>query len=150
MTILRDMEILVVDDNVGDVVLIKEALKSTTFRNHISVAKDGIEALQFLRREGRFAEAPRPDLVLLDLNMPRMNGCEVLAEMKADSDLMLIPVVVLTSSDAEDDIRRAYEHHANSYVTKPVDLDEMVKAIQGIEFFWMSIAKLPRQLCQVA
>ena len=140
----RTVEILLVDDNIGDVVLTKEALKGAEFSNHVSVVRDGIEALEFLRHEGKFANAGRPDLILLDINMPRKNGCEVLQDIRADSDLRLIPVVILTSSEAEDDIRRSYELGANCFVTKPADLDEMVKVVQAINHFWISIAKLPR------
>ena len=140
----RTVEILLVDDNIGDVVLTKEALKGAEFSNHVSVVRDGIEALEFLRRMGKFASARTPDLILLDINMPRKNGCEVLQDIRADADLRLIPVVILTSSEAEDDIRRSYELGANCFVTKPADLDEMVKVVQAINHFWISIAKLPR------
>lgn len=142
----RTVEILLVDDNIGDVVLTKEALKGADFSNHVSVARDGFEALEFLRRTGKFSSAPRPDLILLDINMPRKNGCEVLEEIRGDEDLRIIPVVILTSSEAEDDIRRSYELGANCFVTKPADLDEMVKAVQAINFFWLTVAKLPRPL----
>src|SRR6266446_5528789 len=143
MTVNQDVEILLVDDNVGDILLTKEALKGVKFHNTVSVARDGVEAMEFLRRQGKFANSPRPDLVFLDLNMPRKSGSEVLAEMKEDPDLRLIPVVVLTSSDADADVLKAYRLHANCYVTKPVDLDQMIKAVQAIDDFWMSIAKLP-------
>lgn len=142
----RTVEILLVDDNIGDVVLTKEALKGAEFSNHVSVARDGFEALEFLRRTGKFSSAARPDLILLDINMPRKNGCEVLEEIRCDEDLRIIPVVILTSSEAEDDIRRSYELGANCFVTKPADLDEMVKAVQAINFFWLTVAKLPRPL----
>lgn len=144
MTQNRTVEILLVDDNIGDVVLTKEALKGADFTNRVSIARDGFEALDFLRHEGKFANAPTPDLILLDINMPRKNGCEVLEEIRRDERLKLIPVVILTSSEAEDDIRRAYELRANCYVTKPADLDEMVKIVQAIDFFWTTVAKLPR------
>ena len=142
----RTVEILLVDDNIGDVVLTKEALKGAEFSNRVSVVRDGFEALEFLRRTGKFANASRPDLILLDINMPRKNGCEVLEEVRCDEDLRLIPIVILTSSEAEDDIRRAYELGANCFVTKPADLDEMVSVVQAINHFWITIAKLPRQL----
>ena len=142
----RTVEILLVDDNIGDVVLTKEALKGADFSNRVSVARDGFEALEFLRRTGKFADAKRPDLILLDINMPRKNGCEVLEEIRGDEDLSIIPVVILTSSEAEDDIRRSYALGANCFVTKPADLDEMVKAVQAINFFWLTVAKLPRPL----
>lgn len=141
----RTVEILIVDDNIGDVVLTKEALKGAEFSSRVSVVRDGCEALEFLRREGKFGGASKPDLILLDINMPRKNGCEVLEEVRRDADLRLIPVVILTSSEAEDDIRRAYELGANCFVTKPADLDEMVKIVQAINHFWITVAKLPRQ-----
>ena len=144
MPTTRNVEILLVDDNIGDVVLTKEALSEADSTNRVSIASDGIEALEFLRRKGKYPDAPRPDLILLDLNMPRKNGGEVLAEIRSDEDLKLIPVIVFTSSEAQDDIRLAYELRANCFVTKPVDLDEMVKVVQSINNFWTSIAKLPR------
>lgn len=143
MTATREVDILLVDDNLGDVLLTKEALKGAQVRSTVSVANDGVEAMQFLKREGKFENAPRPDLVFLDLNMPKKNGAEVLAEMKGDSSLRLIPVVILTSSDADDDVLKAYRLHANCYVTKPADLDQMIKAVQAIDNFWMSTARLP-------
>ncbi|MEQ1840839.1 MAG: response regulator [Verrucomicrobiales bacterium] len=143
MTATRETEILLVDDNLGDVILTKEALKGAQFHSRVSVASDGVEAMEFLRHQGRFADAPRPDLVFLDLNMPRKNGAEVLAEMKADPDLRLIPVVILTSSEADDDIANAYHSHANCYVSKPTDLDEMIKVVQSIQNFWLSVVRLP-------
>ena len=145
MTQTRSVEILLVDDNIGDVVLTKEALKGADFSNRVSIARDGFEALDFLRRTGKYADAPQPDLILLDINMPRKNGYEVLQEISRDEELQLIPVVILTSSEAEDDIRRAYELRANCYVTKPADLDEMVKIVQAIDYFWTTVAKLPRR-----
>jgi CheY-like chemotaxis protein len=141
----RTVEILLVDDNIGDVVLTKEALKGVDFTNRVNTARDGIEALEFLRREGRFADAPRPDLVLLDINMPRKNGCEVLDEIRRDAELSMLPVIILTSSESEVDIRRAYELHVNCFVTKPADLDAMVGTVQAINHFWFNVAKLPRQ-----
>jgi CheY-like chemotaxis protein len=146
MAAQRTVEILLVDDNIGDVVLTKEALKGAEFPNRVSVVRDGCEALEFLRRTGKFANASRPDLILLDINMPRKNGCEVLEEVRSDEELRLIPIVILTSSEAEDDIRRSYELGANCFVTKPADLDEMVRVVQAINHFWITIAKLPRQL----
>jgi CheY-like chemotaxis protein len=146
MAAQRTVEILLVDDNIGDVVLTKEALKGAEFPNRVSVVRDGCEALEFLRRTGKFANASRPDLILLDINMPRKNGCEVLEEVRSDEDLRLIPIVILTSSEAEDDIRRSYELGANCFVIKPADLDEMVRVVQAINHFWITIAKLPRQL----
>lgn len=146
ITQTKTVEILLVDDNIGDVVLTKEALKGADFTNRVSIARDGFEALDFLRQAGKFANAPTPDLILLDINMPRKNGCEVLEEIRRDEALKLIPIVILTSSEAEDDIRRAYEMGANCYVTKPADLDEMVKIVQAIDYFWTTVAKLPRRL----
>jgi len=145
MTICQEVEILLVDDNLGDVVLTKEALKESSFNNRVSTVRDGVEAMEFLRRTGKFSAAPRPDLVLLDINMPRMNGCEVLTQIRGDQDLKLIPVVMLTSSESEDDITRAYELRANCYVTKPADFDQMIKVVQAIDVFWTSVAKLPRR-----
>lgn len=143
MLITREAEILLVDDNLGDIILTKDALKGAQFPSRVSVASDGVEAMEFLRRQGRFADAPRPDLVLLDLNMPRKNGAAVLAEMKADMDLRLIPVVILTSSEAEDDVANAYHSHANCYVTKPADLDDLMTTVQAINHFWFSVVRRP-------
>ena len=127
----------------GDVILTKEALKGAQFPSRVSVASDGVEAMEFLRQRGKFGDAPRPDVVFLDLNMPRKNGAEVLAEMKSDADLRLIPVVILTSSEADDDVANAYHAHANCYVAKPADLDEMIRVVQAIQNFWLSVVKLP-------
>ncbi|MBI2911413.1 MAG: response regulator [Chloroflexi bacterium] len=139
----RPIEILLVEDNPGDVRLTREALKEGKVRNRMSVARDGAEAMAFLRQEGEYADAPRPHLILLDLNLPGKDGREVLEEIKADPDLMRIPIVVLTTSRAEQDILRSYELHANCYVTKPVDLDQFIKVVQAIEDFWLSIVTLP-------
>jgi CheY-like chemotaxis protein len=139
------IEILLVEDNPGDVLLTREALRDSKMRNRLHVAADGVEALAFLRREGRHAGAPAPDLILLDLNLPRKDGREVLAEVKADPALRHIPVVILTSSQAEQDIARAYDLHANCYVTKPVDLDQFLTIVRSIEQFWFTIVKLPTQ-----
>ncbi len=146
ITQTKTVEILLVDDNIGDVVLTKEALKGADFTNRVSIARNGFEALDFLRHTGKFADAPTPDLILLDINMPLKNGCEVLEEIRRDEELKLIPIVILTSSEAEDDIRRAYALGANCYVTKPADLDEMVKIVQAIDYFWTTVAKLPQRL----
>ncbi|MEO6741495.1 MAG: response regulator [Chthoniobacteraceae bacterium] len=140
----RRFEILIVDDNIGDVVLTKEALEAADRGNHISVARDGCEALDFLRHAGKFANAPRPNLVLLDINMPRKNGCEVLREIRGDEKLRNIPVVIFTSSEAEDDICRAYDLGANCFLTKPADFDEMVQLVQTTNDFWVNTVKLPR------
>ena len=141
----RPVEILLVEDNPGDVRLTREALAEGKVRNNLYVAPDGVEALRFLRREEEHAEAVRPDLILLDLNLPKMDGREVLEVIKADPDLRHIPVVVLTSSQAEQDIVRAYDLHANCYVTKPVDLDQFIHVVRSIEDFWFTIVKLPAE-----
>ena len=143
MNSLRELEILLVEDNLGDVLLTQEALKAAKLHNALSVARDGVEAMEFLRRQGKFSNAPRPDLILPDLNMPRKNGGEVLAELKDDPNLRLIPVVILTGSDGDDDVVNACQNHANCYITKPVDLDQMVKVIHAIDDFWLSVVKLP-------
>lgn len=139
----KPIEILLVEDNPGDVRLTREALRDAKVNNNMAVASDGIEALALLRQEGDYASAVRPDLILLDLNLPRMNGFEVLNVIKDDTDLKRIPVVVLTTSQAEQDIVRSYDLHANAYVTKPVDLDQFIKVIKAIEGFWLEIVKLP-------
>ena len=141
----RPIEILLVEDNPGDVRLTIEALRESKVRNHLSVARDGVEALAFLRSEGAHAEAIRPDLILLDLNLPRKDGREVLAEVKADPDLKTIPVVILTTSRAEQDVLRSYELQANCYISKPVDLDQFITVVKSIEDFWLTIVTLPRQ-----
>jgi two-component system, chemotaxis family, response regulator Rcp1 len=141
--VTRRMEILLVEDNPGDVRLTREALRECGVQNHLSVAGDGVEALAYLRREGAFHDAARPDVILLDLNLPRKDGREVLLEIKQDPELMSIPVVVLSSSQADDDIAGAYRLHANCYVTKPMDLDRFVSVVRSIENFWFLIAKLP-------
>ena len=139
----RPVEILLVEDNPGDVRLTREALREGKVRNNLAVAFDGVEALAYLRKEGEHAGAVRPDLILLDLNLPRMDGREVLNEIKGDASLRNIPVVVLTSSQADDDIARVYSLHANCYVTKPVDLDQFIRVVESIEDFWFTIVKLP-------
>jgi len=139
----RPIEILLVEDNPGDVRLTREALNEAHVRNNLTVAKDGAEALAMARREPPYDAAPRPDLVLLDLNLPRLDGRQVLAEMKADPELRRIPVVVLTTSKAEEDVLRSYDLYANSYITKPVDFDQFIKVVQSIEEFWLTIVTLP-------
>jgi CheY-like chemotaxis protein len=139
----RSIEILLVEDNPADVRLTQEALKEGRVRNSLSVAQDGVEAMAFLRREGAYARAPRPDLVLLDINLPRMNGHEVLAEIKSDPLLKRIPVLVLTTSSADEDIHKAYGLHANCYITKPVGMDQFIRAIESLDDFWLSVATLP-------
>jgi chemotaxis family two-component system response regulator Rcp1 len=140
----RPIEILLIEDNLGDIRLTLEAFKEAKIANQLSIAKDGVEALQFVRREGPYAHAPRPDLILLDLNLPRKDGREVLAEIKGDDSLRRIPVVILTSSEAEVDMLKAYDLHANCYITKPVDLDKFFTVIQSIEGFWLTVVRLPR------
>jgi chemotaxis family two-component system response regulator Rcp1 len=139
----RTIEILLVEDNPGDARLTLEAFKEGKVLNHFTVMKDGVEALAFLRRQGPHAKAKRPDLILLDLNLPKKSGREVLAEIKTDERLKNIPVVVLTTSAAEEDIARAYSHHANCYITKPVDLEQFLRVVHSIESFWLSLVKLP-------
>ncbi|GAC1315426.1 MAG: response regulator [Chloroflexota bacterium] len=139
----RPIEILLVEDNPGDVRLTIEALRDGKVRNRLSVARDGVEALAYLRRDGDFAHAVRPDLILLDLNLPRVDGRQVLAEIKADPQLRTIPVVVLTTSQAEQDVLNVYELQANCYVTKPVDLDQYLKVVKSIEDFWLTVVSLP-------
>lgn len=140
---MRPIEILLVEDNPGDVRLTQEALAEAKVRNNLAVARDGVEALSYLRREAPFEDATRPDLVLLDLNLPRKDGREVLAEIKADPLLRRLPVVVLTTSTAEKDVFETYDLHANCYITKPVDLDQFVGIVTSIEDFWLTIVKLP-------
>ena len=137
------IEILLVEDNPPDVDLTMEALQSGKLRNNISVVGDGIEALAFLRREGKYANAPRPQLILLDLNMPRMDGRETLAEIKKDPDLRTIPVVVLTTSKSEEDIARSYALQCNCYIAKPVDLPRFMDVVRAIEDFWLCVVQLP-------
>jgi two-component system, chemotaxis family, response regulator Rcp1 len=139
----RPIEILLVEDNPGDVRLTIEALKEGKVRNNLSVARDGVEALAFLRREGPHADSARPDLILLDLNLPKKDGREVLAEIKDDAKLRRIPVVVLTTSKAEEDILRTYDLHANCYITKPVDLEQFISVVRSIDDFWLSVVRLP-------
>jgi len=139
----QPVEILYVEDDPGDVLLTKEALSDGKVCNQLHVVGDGVEAMEFLRREGEFANAPRPDLILLDLNMPRKDGRETLAEIKADPDLDTIPVIILTTSDAEQDILKSYKLKANCYITKPVDLDKFTEVVRMIQEFWFCVVKLP-------
>ena len=141
----RPIEILLVEDNPGDVRLTMEGLNEGKVRNNLHVARDGVEALAFLRREGQFAGAVRPDLVLLDLNLPRKDGREVRSESKSEPDLKTIPVVVLTTSRAEQDVLHSYQLQANCYITKPVDLEQFMTVVKSIEDFWLTIVTLPRQ-----
>jgi two-component system, chemotaxis family, response regulator Rcp1 len=135
--------VLLVEDNPGDVRLTKEALKEGKLLNQLTVVGDGVEALSFLRKEGKYADALQPELILLDLNLPKKDGREVLAEIKADPSLRRIPVVVLTTSSAEEDILKIYDLHANCYITKPVDLEQFMGVVKSIEDFWVSVVKLP-------
>lgn len=139
----RPVEILLVEDNPADVQLTVEALRDARVHNNLHVASDGEEAMAFLRKRNGYAAAPRPDLVLLDLNLPRKSGREVLADVKADPDLRRIPVIILSTSSNDDDIASAYDLAANCYVTKPVDLDEFIGVVRAIDSFWLSLAKLP-------
>jgi two-component system response regulator len=140
---MKPIEILLVEDNPGDVDLTREALEGNKLRNNLHVVSDGEAAMAFLRHEGKYAGVPRPGLVLLDLNLPKKNGREVLAEMKADDSLKRIPVVVLTTSQAEEDIHKSYNLHANCYITKPIELGHFIKVVQAIENFWLTIVELP-------
>lgn len=140
----REMEILLVEDNPGDVRLVAEGLSTLRGRHHLNVARDGLEAMTFLRREPPYASAPRPDLIVLDLNLPRKRGQEVLAETKADPSLSSVPIIIFSSSQAVADIANSYALHANCYIVKPVDLDQFLAAVKAIEQFWLSVARLPR------
>jgi CheY-like chemotaxis protein len=139
----KPIEILLVEDNPGDARLAMEALKEAKVRNNLSIVGNGEAAISFLRREREYADSPRPDLILLDLNLPRKSGREVLEEIKADSKLQRIPVVVLTTSQAEEDVARSYELNANCFITKPVDLDQFFEVIKTIEDFWLTVVRLP-------
>lgn len=141
--LVRPIEILLVEDNQGDADLAKEALTTSKVRNALHVVADGVEAMAFLRGTGKYEHTTRPDLVLLDLNLPRKDGREVLAEIKSDPDLMRIPVVVLTISKDEEDILKTYNLHANCFITKPMDFTQFMKVVQSIEDFWLSIVRLP-------
>ncbi|SRR6266511_2322269 len=142
-TSLKPIEILMVEDSPSDALITREAFEYAKVLNHLHVVEDGVRALAFLRREGPYAQVPRPDLILLDLNLPKKDGREVLAEVKADDQLKTIPVVVLTTSRAEDDILRAYGLHANCYITKPVDFVHFAEVVRAIEHFWFTIVNLP-------
>jgi CheY-like chemotaxis protein len=139
----RQVEILLVEDDPGDVLMTREAFADYKLRNKLHVVDDGAEAMAFLRQEGRYADRPRPDLVLLDLNLPRMDGREVLEAIKSDPELASIPVVVLTTSEAEDDVLRSYSLHANAYVTKPVDFERFIEVVRQIDDFFVTVVRLP-------
>ncbi|CAM5285015.1 MULTISPECIES: response regulator [Streptomyces] len=139
----QPIEVLLVEDDPGDELMTREAFEDNKIRNTLHVVRDGEEALDFLYRRGAYPEAPRPDLILLDLNLPKYDGRQVLAQIKADAELALIPVVVLTTSSAEEDILRSYKLHANAYVTKPVDLDQFIAAVKQIDDFFVTVVRLP-------
>lgn len=139
------IEILLVEDHPGDMRLTKEALREGKVYNNLHWVKDGVEAMEFLRRQGKHDQAPRPDIILLDLNLPKKDGREVLSEIKSDDKLKQIPVVVLTTSKAEEDVLRSYNLHANCYVTKPVDLDKFIVVVKSIDRFWLTVVTLPPQ-----
>jgi CheY-like chemotaxis protein len=141
---LKPVDVLLVEDDPGDVLMTREAFEFYKIRNPLHVVSDGEQALHFLRRTGNFADAPRPGLILLDVNLPRVSGLEVLAQLKKDPELLLIPVVMLTTSQADEDILRSYQLHANAYVSKPVDFEQFIAAIRQIDDFFMTLVKLPR------
>lgn len=143
MTTVKPIEVLLVEDDPGDELMTREAFEDNKISNTLHVVRDGEEALDFLYRRGPFQDAPRPDLILLDLNLPKYDGRQVLEMIKSDDDLGLIPVVVLTTSSAEEDILRSYKLHANAYVTKPVDLDQFIAAVKQIDEFFVSVVRLP-------
>jgi CheY-like chemotaxis protein len=142
---LKSVDILLVEDSPQDVELTREALKEGKFANTLNVVKDGVEALDYLRKKGKYSAAKRPELILLDLNLPKKNGHEVLAEIKQDEDLKIIPVAILTTSESEIDVLKTYKMHANCYITKPVDLSQFIKVVKTVEDFWFSIVKLPKK-----
>ncbi len=139
----KPIEILLVEDSRGDIGLIEEVFEEAKIRNNLHIAEDGEEAILFLNKEGQFLDAPRPDIILLDLNLPKKDGREVLQEVKEDDNLKNIPIVVLTTSKAEEDVLKSYNLHANAYITKPVDFDQFIKVIKCIEDFWLQVVKLP-------
>ncbi len=145
MFLVEAVDILLVEDNPGDVLLTREALKDMKMKNNLYVVHDGVEAMDFLHQHAPFRDVPRPDIILLDLNLPRKDGREVLAEIKADEVLRRIPVVILTTSDDERDVLASYNLHANCYITKPVDMRRFIEIVKNIENFWFSIVKLPSQ-----
>ena len=140
---MQPLDVLLVEDDEGDVLMTREAFEFYKLRNPLHVVSDGEQALKFLRRDGQFADAPRPGMILLDVNLPRLSGLEVLAELKRDPELLVIPVVMLTTSQAEEDILRSYELHANAYISKPVDFEHFIEAIRQIDDFFLTLVKLP-------
>ena len=141
----KEVKILLVEDNEGDIVLTMQALKKAKVSNGIQVVKDGEAALQYLRKQGQYKKAETPDLILLDINLPKIDGIEVLTEIKKDESLMIIPVVMLTTSDSEKDIMESYQHHANCYITKPVDFQKFMDVMLMVKDFWISIVQLPNK-----
>jgi len=141
----RDIDVLLVEDDPGDVLMTREAFADNKVTNRLSVVSDGVSALEYLRKEGEYADATTPDLILLDLNLPRMDGREVLMALKGDESLRSIPVVVLTTSEAEEDVVRSYSLHANAYVTKPVDFDRFIEVVRQIDDFFVTVVRLPRR-----
>jgi chemotaxis family two-component system response regulator Rcp1 len=141
----KPAEIVLVEDNAGDVRLIVEAFKENKFLNNLHVAKDGVEAMELLHKEGKYANALHPDLILLDLNLPKKDGREVLEEIKVDPNLKRIPVIILTTSKADEDIFKTYDLHANCYITKPIDMDQFIRIVRSVETFWLTIVKLPQR-----
>jgi two-component system, chemotaxis family, response regulator Rcp1 len=142
-SIIKVVDILVVEDNAGDARLIREVLNDSKILSSLYIAKDGVDAMDFLHRKGKYKTVPKPDLIILDLNLPRKDGREVLAEIKNDGELKQIPIVIMTISQAEEDILKSYNLHANCYITKPIDLNQFIKVVKSIEDFWFSIVKLP-------
>jgi CheY-like chemotaxis protein len=140
---ITTVDILLVEDNPDDILLTKEVFREGKMKNRLHVAEDGEKAMQFLLNQGKFADAPRPDIILLDLNLPGKDGREILSEIKEDQNLKSIPVIILSTSNDEEDITRMYEHHANAYLTKPIDLDRFINLIRTFEDFWLTIVKLP-------
>lgn len=140
---VRPIELLLVEDSEPDVRLTKEALNEAKVKNRLWVVEDGVEAMEFLRREGNYPDAPRPDLILLDLNLPRKDGRQVLKELKADDSLKRIPVVILTTSKSEEDVLKAYDLHANCYISKPVDFNRFMEVVKSVEDFWLTVVRLP-------
>lgn len=140
---LKSIDILLAEDNIGDIRLTEEAIKESKLKINLHVVMDGEEAMKYLRKEGKYADEPRPDLIILDLNMPKKDGRQTLAEIKADQKFKKIPVVILTISKAENDVLQSYEHHANCYITKPLDLDKFVEVVKTLDNFWFSIVTLP-------
>lgn len=141
----KPVEILMIEDNPGDVRLTKEAMRANKVKNNMNIAVDGVEALAYLRREGKYSNAIKPNLIILDLNLPKKNGIEVVKEIKNDPQLKRIPVVILTTSKSEEDIIKSYNLHANCYITKPIDLDQFVNMVRSIEDFWLEIVTLPKE-----